>query len=97
MTIHGGLHFPAFVAAFVIATIAGALSGVPGGLGVFEAAMIAFMPSTQGLVGTAAALVLYRLIYNVAPLIFAAIVLAWDQWSAAHRAARRRAERHRPS
>jgi phosphatidylglycerol lysyltransferase len=91
MTIHGGLHFPAFVAAFVIATVAGALSGVPGGLGVFEAAMIAFMPSTQGLVGTAAALILYRLIYNVAPLTFAAIVLAWDQWAAAHRAARRRA------
>jgi phosphatidylglycerol lysyltransferase len=90
MAVHGGLHFPAFVACFVVATVVGALSGVPGGLGVFEATMIAFMPRAQGLPSTAAALVVFRLMYNVAPLAFAAAVLAWDQWSAAQRARLRR-------
>ena len=88
-----GLAFPAFVAGFVLATVAGALSGVPGGLGVFEATMLAFMPRAQGLPSTAAALIVYRLMYNAAPLAFAAAVLAWDQWGAAHRAASRRAAR----
>jgi phosphatidylglycerol lysyltransferase len=85
MPAHGGLHFPAFLAGFVFATVAGALSGVPGGLGVFEATMLAFAPRTQGLPGTAAALIVYRLMYNVAPLIFAATVLALDQWSSARK------------
>lgn len=93
MVIHGGFHFPAFLACFVIATIVGALSGVPGGLGVFEATFLAFMPAdTRELPETAAALILYRLMYNVAPLAFAAIVLALDQWRGAQRAALRRAQ-----
>jgi uncharacterized membrane protein YbhN (UPF0104 family) len=96
MVIHGGFHFPAFMACFVVATIAGALSGVPGGLGVFEATMLAFMPAdTRDLPETAAALILYRLMYNAAPLVFAAVVLAIDQWRGARRAALRRAESRR--
>jgi phosphatidylglycerol lysyltransferase len=96
MVIHGGLHFPAFMACFVVATIAGALSGVPGGLGVFEATMLAFMPQdTRVLPETAAALILYRLMYNAAPLAFAAIVLAIDQWRSARRAALRRSQARR--
>jgi uncharacterized membrane protein YbhN (UPF0104 family) len=90
MTVHGGLRFPAFVAVFVVATVAGALSGVPGGLGVFEATIIA-LTRAQGLASTAAALIVYRLMYNLVPLAFAACVLALDQWGAARRAARRRA------
>ena len=75
---HGGWSFPAFVAVFVASGLLGALSGAPGGLGVFEASILALAPATQHQAGTAAALIAYRLIYTLAPLTLAGGLLGAD-------------------
>lgn len=75
----GGWSFPSFLAVFILAGLLGALSGAPGGLGVFEAAILTMAPSSQNIPGAAVALILYRLIYNIIPLIIATIIIGLDQ------------------
>ena len=75
---HGGWSLPAFLAVFTLAGLLGALSGAPGGLGVFEATILAMAPNSQNIPGAAVALVFYRLIYNVVPLFGATIILGLD-------------------
>ncbi|MBN8647258.1 MAG: lysylphosphatidylglycerol synthetase family protein [Caulobacterales bacterium] len=72
---HGGWNFPAFLAVFILAGLLGALSGAPGGLGVFEAAILKLAPNSQNIPGAAVALLVYRLIYNIIPLVGATIIL----------------------
>lgn len=83
----GGWSFPAFLAVFTLAGILGALSGAPGGLGVFEAAILAMAPNSQNIPGAAVALVFYRLIYNIIPLFMATIILGLDHAAALRPAA----------
>jgi len=54
----------------------------PGGLGVFEAAMLVGSPA-QGRAGILAALLLYRVIYNLGPFVLAAAALAGEEARAA--------------
>ena|GEM_PF-1342475 len=75
---HGGWSLPAFLAVFTLAGILGALSGAPGGLGVFEATILAMAPNSQNIPGAAVALVFYRLIYNVGPLVGATVIMGLD-------------------
>jgi phosphatidylglycerol lysyltransferase len=90
---HGGWSFPAFVAVFVLAGMLGALSGAPGGLGVFEAAILTLAPVSQDTPGAAIALLLYRLIYNIIPLCVATIILGLDHAAPAARPAAKAAKR----
>ena len=90
---HGGWSFPAFLAVYVLAGMLGALSGAPGGLGVFEAAILTLAPVSQDAPGAAIALVLYRLLYNVFPLSLAALILGLDQAVPAARPAAQAAKR----
>jgi phosphatidylglycerol lysyltransferase len=89
---HGGWSFPAFLAVYVLAGMLGAISGAPGGLGVFEAAILTLAPVSQDTPGAAIALVLYRLIYNVIPLAVAALILGLDHAAPAARPAARVAQ-----
>jgi phosphatidylglycerol lysyltransferase len=69
-------EFIAFAPAFVIASVAGAASGLPAGIGAFDAAIVfAAPPGAEE--GYAAALIVYRLIFYLGPLAFAASGLAW--------------------
>lgn len=70
-----GLAFPGFLGIFLLAQFAGVASHVPGGLGVFEGILLALLP--HGVPGGAffAALIAYRAIYYVLPLVLAAILL----------------------
>ena len=72
----GDMHvaFPGFLVTFVMATILGVVSHVPGGLGVFEAVILLALPghSTPEAVGS---LLLFRLIYYIGPFALAAIGL----------------------
>lgn len=69
------VSFPAFIGIYVVATVAGTLSHVPGGLGVFEGALVLMLPElTAG--GVLAALLVFRVFYNLLPLLLAACVLA---------------------
>lgn len=70
------LHFGffTFLGVYLLAIGVGVLSGVPGGIGVFEAVLVAALPHVElsALLGT---IILYRLIYYVAPLILALLLL----------------------
>jgi len=68
------IHLPAFIGVYALAVAAGVLSGVPGGLGVFESVLILCMPGvpTAPLLGT---LLAYRGIYYLAPLVAATTLL----------------------
>jgi uncharacterized membrane protein YbhN (UPF0104 family) len=66
---------PAFVVLFVTATLLGTVSHVPGGLGVFEATLLAAAaPHTHAHV--LAALLAYRALYNLLPCALAVLTLA---------------------
>ena len=67
--------FGAFVLVYLLALAAGVLSHVPGGVGVFEAILLAAFADQIGAAPLAAALLLYRIIYVVLPLLVACVVL----------------------
>ncbi|HVZ99754.1 MAG TPA: YbhN family protein [Caulobacterales bacterium] len=75
---HGGWTFPAFAAAFVAACYLGAASGAPAGIGVFDAAILSVSQTDQGAAATAAALIAYRFVYTIAPMVLGALVLGID-------------------
>ena len=88
------VSFSGFVMVFVVAQVAGVLSQVPGGIGVFEGAFLWLMPAIQDTGQDAAlmgALLLFRLIYFIFPLIFAgAGLFGYEIRERHHRAAKNR-------
>jgi phosphatidylglycerol lysyltransferase len=78
LAVHPVGQFPAFLAAFGLGSLIGSLTGVPADLGVLEATVLgshALGPAHQG----AAALVLYRVIFQLIPLIAATTVMGVRQ------------------
>lgn len=69
------LSFPYFLGVFLLAQLAGLLSQVPGGLGVFETAMIMFLSPAVPAPVVLAALFTYRGLYYFLPFALAAILL----------------------
>ena len=70
-----GVPFEAFLAIYVFACVVGIASHMPGGVGAFEATMLiglAHLPREPVL----GALLLFRLIYYVAPFMLALMLLA---------------------
>jgi phosphatidylglycerol lysyltransferase len=65
----------AFLAVYSIATVAGMMSHVPGGLGVFESILLLAFHSLIPTESLAAALVLYRAVYHLLPLSIATLIL----------------------
>lgn len=70
-----GVGFAHAAAAFLVALVAGNLSLVPGGLGVFESAVVLLLGVHVPAAGLAAALLAFRGVYFVAPLFVAAALL----------------------
>lgn len=64
---------PGFVLAYALALLVGAATHVPGGIGVFEAVLLGAMPQDRPAVF--AALLLYRLIYYLVPLLLAGVLV----------------------
>lgn len=78
-----GPHFPGFVGLYLVAVLAGLISTVPAGVGVFEWTMLALLPDVSAAQVLAAALV-YRLTYYLIPLAVAVLVAAANhgaQWT----------------
>ncbi len=69
------VSYPAFIGLYVVATLAGTLSHVPGGLGVFEGALVLLLPELRP-EPLLAALLVFRVFYNLLPLVVGALVLA---------------------
>ncbi|MEK7354987.1 MAG: lysylphosphatidylglycerol synthase domain-containing protein, partial [Bdellovibrionota bacterium] len=74
---HGHIGFFAFLSIFVTAQVIALITSVPGGVGVLEALVVYFMSAnhepTPAILG---GLLVYRLIYYVIPLLFAAFLFA---------------------
>ena len=79
------VSFVAFAGLYMVAMVAGAMSTVPGGLGVFESVLILLLPSmpVHQLLG---ALLAYRVIYYVLPFAAAiALLTGHEFWRQRHR------------
>ncbi|MGB5247738.1 MAG: bifunctional lysylphosphatidylglycerol flippase/synthetase MprF [Woeseia sp.] len=66
-------YFP-FLGIYLLALGAGLVSSLPGGIGVFEAVLVAALPQVEptALLGT---IIVYRLVYYVLPLVLALILM----------------------
>jgi uncharacterized membrane protein YbhN (UPF0104 family) len=71
-----------FVVTCLLAQAAGVASHVPGGVGVFEAAMLASVPADVR-PGLLAAILAYRALYGLLPLLV--LGLPWWLWTSLHR------------
>ncbi|MBB3103383.1 bifunctional lysylphosphatidylglycerol flippase/synthetase MprF [Azomonas macrocytogenes] len=71
--------FGVFLLVYLLALVAGVLSHVPGGVGVFEAVLLAAFANELGTAALAAALLLYRLIYTLLPLLIACLMLLFAE------------------
>lgn len=77
-----GMSWPAFIAIYCIAFVAGQLSNVPAGLGVLEAALLLMLPQVPPgkLLG---AILAYRAVYEILPLLVAlSLFLMFESTSA---------------
>jgi phosphatidylglycerol lysyltransferase len=71
-----GIGFVAFAAVYAAALGLGVLSHIPGGLGVFEVAILYAVGSEAPPNAIAAALVAYRAVYYLLPLLLSTVLLA---------------------
>lgn len=78
---------PAFILAYTLGIVAAVVTHVPGGIGVFEAVVLAVVPVDRATLF--AALIAYRVLYYLLPLGCGILVLAW------HEGARQRRRRGR--
>nr|WP_243445855.1 bifunctional lysylphosphatidylglycerol flippase/synthetase MprF [Polymorphobacter arshaanensis] len=71
----GAVAFPALFLGYALALVVALASHVPGGVGVFEAVILAAVPDVDKS-GLLAALIAYRAIYYLLPLFIAALLVA---------------------
>lgn len=69
------IDFVSFMGAFIIAQVLGVYSQVPGGLGVFELVFSNILPGQDNQAILFGALIAYRIIYYLLPLMLSGIVL----------------------
>lgn len=75
----GAPSFLTFLPVFAAAMMAGVISHVPGGIGVFESVILAAMPADVPRTEVAAALLLFRGIYYLLPFAIAVAVVALNE------------------
>jgi phosphatidylglycerol lysyltransferase len=68
------IGFFSFLGVYMLALGAGVISSAPGGIGVFEAVLVAALPQVE-LTALLGIIIIYRLIYYVGPLALALLVL----------------------
>ena len=71
----GAVSYPVFIGFYAAALVLGVISHVPGGLGVFEAVMLMCLGGRVPAESLAGALLLYRLVYYVLPLLLALLLM----------------------
>ena len=75
------IPFGTFIGLFVIAQATGIFSQVPGGIGVFETIFLAALPDTVDKANVFGALLAYRVIYYVLPLIgVGGLFFIYERW-----------------
>ena len=81
----GEVSFVLFIVFFAIAIALGVLSHVPGGLGIFEALMLLSVGKDVGPEALTAALLVFRGIYFLLPLMLALLLIGFEEWWMARR------------
>jgi phosphatidylglycerol lysyltransferase len=84
---------PGFLAVFVLGSVISSASGIPAGIGIFEAVVLGLRAASGGVQETAAALILYRLVNALGPLAIAGAGVAIHQLMPKKRDLRGRAVR----
>ncbi len=75
------IPFGTFIGLFVVAQATGIFSQVPGGIGVFESIFLAALPDTIDKANIFGALLAYRIIYYVLPLIgVGSLFFIYERW-----------------
>jgi uncharacterized membrane protein YbhN (UPF0104 family) len=75
------IPFTTFIGLFVIAQTTGVFSQVPGGIGVFESVFMLALPDTIDKANIFGALLAYRIIYYVLPLIgVGSLFFVYERW-----------------
>lgn len=75
------IPFDVFIGVFIIAQVLGVFSQVPGGLGVFEGLFMFIIPGNNNAALLFGALIAYRIIYYLLPLVVSACVLfSYEGW-----------------
>ncbi len=69
------ISFDVFIGVFIIAQVLGVFSQVPGGLGVFEGLFMYIIPGEHNQALLFGALIAYRVIYYLLPLLLSALIL----------------------
>jgi len=87
----GSVGFELFIVFFAIAITLGVLSHVPGGLGVFEALMLLCIGKDVGPEALTAALLVFRGVYFLLPLLLAFLLIGLEEWWMARSAAKSKA------
>lgn len=70
-----GVHYFTLLGIFIFAIIAGIISNVPGGVGVFEFVVLALMPADVPRALLLSTLIVYRVAYYVVPLTISILLL----------------------
>jgi phosphatidylglycerol lysyltransferase len=73
------LSYPEFIAVYMMAQLAGLVSQVPGGLGVFETVALVLLSPHLSASTILGALIAYRGVYYLFPLGFAAVLLGTEE------------------
>lgn len=73
------ISYAGFLGIFLLGQVAGLLSLVPGGLGVFESVIILLLGHVLSPSATVGALLLYRLFYYLLPLLLAALLMGMHE------------------
>ena len=75
------MPFGVFIGLYVIANVTGVFSQVPGGIGVFESIFMVALPETADKASIFGALLAYRIIYYVLPLIgVGGLFFIYERW-----------------
>jgi uncharacterized membrane protein YbhN (UPF0104 family) len=75
------MPFGVFIGLYVIANVAGVFSQVPGGIGVFESIFMVALPENADKASIFGALLAYRIIYYVLPLIgVGGLFFIYERW-----------------
>lgn len=73
------IPLPSFIGIYLIAQLAGLVSQIPGGLGIFEAVILIFLSPLIPASSIIGSLVIYRLTYYILPLLIAAVILGIEE------------------
>lgn len=74
-----GVDLTIFLGIFLIAQLAGIISQIPAGLGVFDAVLIIFLARYFPAYSILASLIVYRAVYYIMPLVPAIAMLAIEE------------------